>query len=121
MDILTKKTVGRSGRSTYISVTLHGVTRQKTSSLTCGIRFGTAFRVHLLNDDDDDDNDDDDDDNDDNDDDDDDNDDDDNDDDDNNNNNSTLFAITSCPFNSSGLARLISNLARLNEKSRRCF
>jgi len=40
-----------SFRTFYTSVTLHGVTHQKTSSLTCGIRFGTAFWVHMLNDD----------------------------------------------------------------------
>jgi len=43
----------------YNSVILHGVTHQKTSSLTRGTRFGTAFLVHMLNDDDDDDDDDD--------------------------------------------------------------
>ena len=44
----------RSGRS-YTSVTLHGVTHQNTPSLTRGIRFGTAFLVHMLKDKDDDD------------------------------------------------------------------
>jgi hypothetical protein len=49
---------GRSFRTFYTSVTLHGVTHQKISRLTCGIRFGTSFRVHILIDNGDDDDDD---------------------------------------------------------------